>query len=118
MNADDELPSCAELINRNKPSWREDVRNEIIEEVISDSDEPSNKEPKVDDEISDQDEEFDCSPSEPVIKSSAQALKMAEQLSEFADFQGFLKVNDILRDLRFIREPRKQTYIDNLFTPS
>ena len=64
-------------------------------------------------------------PVNQMIKTSAQALKMAEQLSEFADFQGheelsnvLLKVNDILRDLRFIREPRKQTYIDKLFTPS
>ena len=43
-----------------------------------------------------------------------------EQLTEFAEYRGLeelssalLNVNDILRDLR-VREPRKQTLINNL----
>ena len=38
VNADEELPSCTEPIDTDKLSWREDVRNDILEDTISDID--------------------------------------------------------------------------------
>ena len=101
----------------------EDIRAKITEEMTNVNSEPPAKEPKDICEIVDDDneDEFDCSLHEPVIKSSSEALKVAEQLAEFAEFRGLedlsnaiLNVNDILRDYR-LREPRKQTCIDSFF---
>ena len=39
-----------------------------------------------DNELNEDDDEFDCSLNEPVIKSSSEALKVVEQLAEFAQF--------------------------------
>ena len=49
VNADEELLSCTEPIDTDKPSWREwneDIRNDILEDTISDTDEPSSKSSK------------------------------------------------------------------------
>ena len=40
VNTDEELPSCTEPIDIDKPSWREDLRNDILEDTISDTAEP------------------------------------------------------------------------------
>jgi hypothetical protein len=39
-----------------------------------------------DDNELNEDDEFDCSLNEPVIKSSSEALKVVERLAEFAQF--------------------------------
>ena len=52
VNTNEELPSCTEPIDTDKPSWREDVRNDILEDTISTTDEPSSKSSRnVDQEI-------------------------------------------------------------------
>ena len=125
VNADEELPSCTEPIDTDKPSWREDVRNDILKDTISDTDEPSSKSSRnVDQEICYDDEGVDSLLKEPTVKSVTHALKMTEELSEFANYHGnkelsntLLKVSDILRDLK-IREPQKQTRIDSYFLPT
>ena len=125
VNADEELRSCPEPIDTDKPSWREDVRNDILEDTISDTDEPSSKSSRyVDQEICYDDEGVDSLLKEPTVKSVTHALQMTEGLSEFANYHGneelsntLLKVSDILRDLK-IREPQKQTRIDSYFLPT
>ena len=120
-----ELPSCTEPIDTDKPSWREDVRNDILEDTISDTDEPSSKSSRnVDQEICYDDEGIDSLLKEPTVKSVTHALQMTEELSEFANYHGneelsntLLKVSDALRDLK-IREPQKQTRIDSYFLPT
>ena len=125
VNADEELPSCTEPIDTDKPSWREDVRNDIVEDTISDTDEPSSKSSRnVDQEICHDDEGVDSLLKQATVKSVTHALQMTEELSEFANYHGneelsntLLKVSDILRDLK-IREPQKQTRIDSYFLPT
>ena len=67
--------------------------------------EPPAKEPKDTTDDDNEDDEFDRSLNEPVIKSSSEALKVVEQLVEFAQFRGLeevsnaiFNVNDILMD--------------------
>ena len=125
VNADEDLLSCTEPIDTDKPSWREDVRNDILEDTISDPDEPSSKSSRnVDQEICYDDEGVDSLLKEPTVKSVTHALQMTEELSEFANSHDneelsntLLKVSDILRDLK-IREPQKQTRIDSYFLPT
>ena len=125
VNADEELPSCTEPIDTDKPSWREDVRNDILEDTISDTDEPSSKSSRnVDQEICHNDEGVDSLLKQATVKSVTHALQMTEELSEFANYHGneelsntLLKVSDALRDLK-IREPQKQTRIDSYFLPT
>ena len=124
LDAEDELTTCEELINSDVPTWRDDVRASIIQEILHESSEPQTKQQKdmcevVDDDNEDND--FDCNLREPVITSTFEALRTAEQLAEFAEFRGhedlsnaMLNVTDILRDYR-LREPRKQTFIDSFF---
>ena len=110
-------------IDTDEPSWREDVRNDILEDTNSDPDEPSSKR-NVDQEICYDDEGVDSLLKEPTVKSVTHALQMSEELSEFANYHDneelsntLLKVSDILRDLK-IREPQKQTRIDSYFLPT
>ena len=123
LDAEDELSTCEDLIDKDTPTWREDIRAKIIEEMTNENSEPPAKEPKDICEIVDDnnEDEFDYSLHEPVIKSSSETLKVAEHLAQFAEFRGLedlsnaiLNVNDILRDYR-LREPRKQTCIDSFF---
>ena len=125
VNAEEELPSCTEPIDTDKPSWREDVRNDILEDTINDTDELSSKSSRnVDQEICYDDEGVDSLLKEPTVKSVTHALQMTEELLEFTNYHGndelsntLLKVSDILRDLK-IREPQKQTRIDSYFLPT
>ena len=66
-------------IDTDEPSWREDVRNDILEDTISDPDEPSSKR-NVDQEICYDDEGVDSLLKEPTVKSVTHALQMTEEL--------------------------------------
>ena len=105
VGADDEVPSCPETSDISQPSWRAEMRRNLLEEDEADGIEPSAKEGKVDEAGN---EEFDYSVKEPSVKSSTEARKMVLQLSEFADFGGheklsnaLLTVQDILFDMEF-----------------
>ena len=97
VNADEELPSCTEPIVTDKPSWRKDVRNDIPEDTISDTDEPSSKcSRNVDQEICYDDEGVDSLLKEPTAKSVTHALQMTEELLEITNYHaqksvGYLK---------------------------
>ena len=119
LDAEEEISTCEEHIDSDTPTWREDIRAKIIEEVTNEDCEPPAKEPKDVTDDDNEDDEFDRSLNEPVIKSSFEALKVVEQLAEFAQFRGLeevsnaiFNVNDILMDYR-LRESRKQTCIDS-----
>ncbi|XP_044177739.1 tigger transposable element-derived protein 6-like [Acropora millepora] len=120
VDADDEVPSCPETIDISQPSWRAELRRNLLEEDEADGSEPSAKEGKVDEAGN---EEFDCSVKEPSVNSSTEARKMVLQLSEFADFGGheklsnaLLTVQDILFDMEF-NAPKKQSVIGDYFHP-
>ena len=82
VDADEDLPSCSEPIDTDKPSWREDVRNDILEDTISDPEERSSKSSRnVDQEICYDNEDVDSLLKEPTVKSVTHALQMTEELS-------------------------------------
>ncbi len=119
LDAEEEILTCEEHIDSDTPTWREDIRAKIIEEVTNKDCEPPAKEPKDITDDDNEDDEFYRSLNEPVIKSSSEALKVVEQLAQFAQFRGLeelpnaiFNVNDILMDYR-LREPRKHTCIDS-----
>ena len=123
LDAENELKTCEEPIDSEVPTWRDDVRAMIIQEVLQDSSEPQAKQQRDMCEIADDDEdhEFHCDLRQPVITSISEALQTAEQLAEFAEFNGIeklsnaiLNVTDILRDHR-LQQPQKQTLIDSFF---
>ena len=66
--------------------------------------------------------ECDVELTEPTIKSVSQVANMAEQLRDFAQFNGhqelslgLSKVNDILSDIK-LQKPKQQTLISNYFS--
>ena len=62
--------SCPETIDISQPSWRAELRRNLLEEDEADGSEPSAKEGKVDEAGN---EEFDCSVKEPSVKSSTES---------------------------------------------
>lgn len=57
IDAEDEIPSCADLIDDSRPTWREDIRGSILEEVTCDNNDPHTKVSKEPFEISDDDDD-------------------------------------------------------------
>jgi hypothetical protein len=49
-----------------------------------------------DDNELNEDDEFNCSLNEPVIKSSSEALKVVERLAEFAQFRGLEEISNVI----------------------
>ena len=72
--------------------------------------------------FNEREDEYDVELKQPTIKSVSEAANMAEQLSDFAQFNGqqelslaLSKVNDILSDIK-LRKPKQQTLISNYFS--
>ena len=76
-NADEGLPSCTEPIDTDKPSWRKDVRNDILKDTISDTDKLSSTSSRnVDQEICYNNEGVDNLLKEPTVKFVTHTLQM------------------------------------------
>lgn len=98
----------------------------ILEDTISDTDEPSSKSPRnVDQEICYDNEGVDNLLKEPTVKSVTHTLQMTEELSEFANYHGneelsntLRKVLNILRDLKIRDRKSRHALIDSYFLPT
>ena len=72
--------------------------------------------------FNEREDEYDVELKQPTIKSVSEAANMAEQLSDFAQFNrhqelslALGKVNDILSDIK-LGKPKQQTLISNYFS--
>ena len=68
-------------------------------------------------------DEYDLELTQPTIKSVSEAANMAQQLRDFAKFNGhqelslaLSKVNGILSDIKLVRKPKQQTLMSNYFS--
>ena len=105
-------------IDGSNPNWRKDLR----EQILDDDNTLSAQSDERDTENVEDDDEFDPELKQPVIKTVTKAEELAEQLEDFAQFDGheelslaLSKVSDLLHQMN-LRNPKSQTTITDFFT--
>ena len=83
VTADQESPSCEPSVNTTLLNWRQQLRDEALDLYQKESEEPASKVVVVakDDE---EDQDVDFEPPPPTIKSTTEALRLVDDLKEFA----------------------------------
>ena len=98
-----EVPTSAAPVNTSRVDWREAFRDEALSFCTADADEPVSKEVLVEDSGTSSDqEEVDIKPVESIIKSTAEAITIVDDLQRFASSQ--LKDDDMVVDLMKISQ--------------
>ena len=117
--AEDSIDVCSGNINKTNPNWR----NELREQIIDDEDVMLSAPAEKQDRTNEEEDEFDPELKQPVIKTVQKAEEVAEQLKDFAQFSGheelslaLNKVSDLLHQIK-LRSPKLQTTITHFFTP-
>ena len=95
--------------------WREALRDEALSFCTADADEPASKEVLVEDSgtLSDQ-EEVDIKPVESIIKSTAEAITIMNDLQRFASSQ--LMVVDLMKISQHLQNARLAEQKQSLIT--
>ena len=124
ISAEEQIETCFGNIDSSEPNWRNTTRDQLL----------GCEEDEADDEVmtvsaerrllifNEREDEYDFELKQPTIKSVSEAANMAEQMRDFAQFEGhqelslaLSKVNDILSDIK-LRKPKQQTLISNYFS--
>ena len=108
-------------IDKTNPNWRNELREQIIDDEDVTLSSPAEKQDRTNEEEEEEDE-FDPELKQPVIKTVPKAEEVAEQLKDFAQFNGheelslaLSKVRDLLHQNK-LRSPKLQTTITDFFT--
>ena len=83
VTADQEIPSCEAPVNTTLPNWRQRLRDEALDLYQKESEEPASKVVVVAEE-DEEDQDVDFEPPAPTIKSTTEALRLVDDLKEFA----------------------------------
>ena len=83
VTADQEIPSCEPPVNTTLPNWRQRLRDEALDLYQKESEEPASKVVVVAEE-DEEDQDVDFEPPAPTIKSTTEALRLVDDLKEFA----------------------------------
>ena len=115
---EDDLEVCSGYIDSSDPNWREVVREELLGDNLNDLSASSDTVNSV------SDDEYDRDLQEPEIKSLTEAIGHAEDLRNFAIYNGYeelaqsiSKTNDLLCALK-LNAPRRQMQIEDYFKPT
>ena len=118
ISTEDDLEVCSGYIDSSDPNWREVVREELLGDNLNDLSASSDTVNSV------SDDEYDRDLQEPEIKSLTEAIGHAENLRNFAIYNGYeeldqsmSKTNDLLCALK-LNALRRQMQIDNYFKPT
>ena len=124
ISSEDQIDVCQGYIDDSNPNWREEVRNDLFDDEddkIGASPREKRKRESDAAEI-DLDEYYDLELKEPAVKTVAQAVGLAEQLKDFAQYYGheelsftLSKVNDILHEMK-LRAPKYHKAITDFFS--
>lgn len=120
ISAEDSIDVCLGYIDHSNPNWRNDLREQILDDkdvMLSGPSEKRGRTNKMED-----DDEFDPELKQPAIKTVPEAEELAEQLKDFAQFHGheelslvLSKVNDLLHAIK-LQGPKSQTDITDFFS--
>ena len=118
--AEDSIDVCSGNIDKTNPNWRNELREQIIDDEDVMLSAPAEKQDRTNKE--EEEDEFDPELKQPVIKTVQKAEEVAEQLKDFAQFNGheelslaLSKVSDLLHQIK-LRSPKLQTTITDFFT--
>ena len=111
ISNENDVPICSGLIDHSNDNWREAARAQLLEDDVEVPDDVSTT----------KDNDFDNEVEPPAIKSLLEAMKVAEQLWHFAQFNGhqelalsLAKSNDLIYALN-LRTPDRQTSLQDYF---
>ena len=85
ISAEESIDVCLVYIDDSDPNWKNDLRQQILDEDVMLS--ASSEKREITNDMED-DDEFDPELKQPVIKTVSKAEKRAEQLNDFAEFNG------------------------------
>ena len=93
ISAEDQLEVCLGIIESSDPNWRKSLRDQLLNQKKEESREVANslaneRAPKIDERSSGGNEECDPELKQPAIRTISEAEKVAEQLTDFAHFNG------------------------------
>ena len=123
ISSEEQIDVCQGFIDDSNPNWREEVRNDLFDDEDDEiAASPGEKRKRGSDAEVDLDEYYDPELKEPAVKTVAQAVRLAEQLKDFAQYYGheelsfiLSKVNDKLHEIK-LRAPKYQKTITDFFT--
>ena len=122
--SEDQIDVCQGYIDDSNPNWREEVRNNLFDDEDDEIGASPREKRKRDSDTAevDLDEYYDPELKEPAVKTVAQAVGLAEQLKDVAQYYGheelsftLSKVNDILHEIK-LRAPKYQKTITDFFS--
>ena len=106
LTADNDVPTTQLPVDITNPTWREDLRENILASVTR-KDDPEFKGEGSNEEVDD----FDPIPVEPRVSTFRQALQMVDDLCDFATGVGeeelFSEVSDVRIKLEKLRETKR-----------
>ena len=118
--AEDSIDVCSGNIDKTNPNWRNEIREQIIDDEDVMLSAPAEKQDRTNEE--EEEDEFDPELKQPVIKTIQKAEEVAEQLKDFAQFNGheelslaLSKVSDLLHQIK-LRSLKLPTTITDFFT--
>ena len=117
--AEDSIDVCSGNIDKTNPNWRNELREQIIDDEDVTLSAPAEKQDRTNEE---EEDEFDPELKQPVIKTVQKAEEVAEQLKDFAQFNSheelslaLSKVSDLVHQIK-LHSPKLQTTITDFFT--
>ena len=117
---EDSVDVCSGNIENTNPNWRNELREQIIDNKDVMLSAPAEKQDRTNEE--EQDDEFAPELKRPVTKTVQKAEEVTEQLKDFAQFDGheelslaLSKVSDLLHQIK-LSSPKLQTTITDFFT--
>lgn len=121
ISTEDSIDVCLGYIDESNPNWRNDLREQIIDDEDVMLSAPAEKQDRTNEEEEEEDE-FDPELKQPVIKTVPKAEEVAEQLKDSAQFNGheelslaLSKVSDLFHQIKLC-SPKSQTTITDFFT--
>ena len=82
--AEDSINVCSGNIDKTNPNWRNELREQIIDDVDVMLSAPAEKQ----DRTNEEEDEVDPELKQPLLKTVQKAEEVAEQLKDFAQFNG------------------------------
>ena len=105
--AEDGIDVCSGNIDKTNPNWRNELREQIIDDEDVMLSAPAEKQDRTNEE--EEEDEFDPELKQPAIKTVQKAEEVAEQLKDFAQFNGheelslaLSKVSDLLHQIKLL----------------
>ena len=110
-NIDDDVTAAYQTLATSDANWRAEVRAEILKERANHEQVAANENDK---EVDAESENFDAPLQAPSVKSVKEAIGLADQLAQFADWQGDEKLSTaVLNVSQLLEESQLKSLIQS-----